>query len=190
MFIANNHASFHVWWKENLFKHQIVSNIWRWFSTYFCGKSNRNGNNISPSFSYWRTWLEWCGHTFLLSKSLNRDVFKSFFFLTEICNTVIFDEAIPDQSVKYCLLSEEFLDIMSEIVVLSLLGPHFLNRILPISLPYCKADVGKSLVSNFFFFFLIHIHCLPVYVKEELPLVFTSSFNKNLESFTMGEEHE
>ena len=79
--------------------------------------------------------------------------FKSF-FLTEICNTVIFDEAIPDQSVKYCLLSEEFLDIMSEIVVLSLLGPHFLNRILPISLPYCKADVGKSLVSIFFFFFL------------------------------------
>ena len=78
---------------------------------------------------------------------------------------------------------------MSEIVVLSLLGPHFLNRILPMSLPYCKADVGKSLVSKFLFFW-IHIHRLPVYVKEELPLVFTSSFNKNLESFTMGEEHE
>ena len=99
--------------------------------------------------------------------------------MTEICNTVIFDETIPDQSVKYCVLSEEFLDIMSEIVVLSLLGPHFLNRILPISLPYCKADVGKSLVSNFIFFFGIHIHRLPVYVKEELPQVFTSSFKSS-----------
>ena len=71
--------------------------------------------------------------------------------MTEICNTVIFDEAIPGQSVKYCLISEEFLDIMREIVALTLLRSLFLNRILLISLPYCKADLGKSLKSKIFF---------------------------------------
>ena len=78
--------------------------------------------------------------------------------MTEICNTVIFDEAIPGQSVKYCLIGEEFLDIMREIVALTLLRSLFLNRILLISLPYCKADVGKSLVSKIFFEFIFIVY--------------------------------
>ena len=27
LFITNNHASFHLWWKKNLFNHQKVQNI-------------------------------------------------------------------------------------------------------------------------------------------------------------------
>ena len=54
IFIINNHNSFHLWWKENLVKHQKVSKYYDWdcsnknvnFATQFCLGS------ISNKFNY------------------------------------------------------------------------------------------------------------------------------------------
>ena len=35
MFVTNNHASFHLWWKENLVKHQEVSKYYVHDCGYF-----------------------------------------------------------------------------------------------------------------------------------------------------------
>ena len=40
MFISNNRASFHLWWKENLVKHQKVSKYYEMIVNYCLSKEN------------------------------------------------------------------------------------------------------------------------------------------------------
>ena len=48
MFISNNRASFHLWWKENLVKHQKVSKYYENDCTYFnIGFDNETGSSYS-----------------------------------------------------------------------------------------------------------------------------------------------
>ena len=64
MFIGNNHASFHLWWKKNLVKHQKVSKYengcvfffckWKFSSFMTCNFFLDVSHNISQNAKFWK----------------------------------------------------------------------------------------------------------------------------------------
>ena len=56
MFVANNYASFHLWWKENLLKHQKVSKYYDHVCRYQISATNNFDNlDQTPQKGYFQS---------------------------------------------------------------------------------------------------------------------------------------